>query len=143
VQTLVLGTRGNAIGGIAIATGLPSMSSLFVPRGVTLVAEQSLSASKVISNVGTIFSSETLWLSAPAINNAGLIESLSGDINLSSGEPGNFAITNNNGVMQALNGNINIAATGMTKAETLRITGGSWLSNQVNINAGCGDVEMD
>jgi hypothetical protein len=103
----------------------------------------SLTATHRLFNAGVIAAAGNLLLSAPAIINSGTMSSASGNVGITGSSAGNVWINNNGGLIQALNGNIDINTASMTKGNTLWVNGGDWLSNQFNINAGCGDVELD
>jgi YVTN family beta-propeller protein len=125
-QSLVIGTRGNAVGGtLSIGNALAnSLINLVVPRRVEVLdavgalhlsgdltnsgkieftggSRSTLSASDIF-NYGSITSSVSLALIAGKIVNTGLISASNGDLNLRSGN-----ITNA-GTLAAITGNLNI-----------------------------------
>lgn len=83
----------------------------------------------------------TLSMLAPQITNAGMMQSLYGNINvLSSLASPNINITGTNGVMEALNGAINFRDALYTGTGNINLFGGDWLSEQLNLYSGTGAI---
>jgi hypothetical protein len=110
-------------------------------------ADVALAAIKSIANDGTISSAHNLNITAPSISNTGLIAAGSGNINVASnnigagGSSGGSSTGDNlnvvgTGTWQASNGNINLA----TNNADINLNGGNWLSQQLNFNAGTGQI---
>lgn len=78
-----------------------------------------------------------------SITNSGILAATTGNINLAS--LNNLVVNNVNGSIQALAGTINIRNTNFDVLRDLNInlTGGNWLSQQLNIDAGCGTLEAE
>ena len=252
-QSIVLGARGNAVGGNVVLPAAQPLSSLRVPTGVTVLGDFSASgqlgmsgnlinagtiyaysnnpansnaailaqnisnsntglissiipagmftgvnpgnlslsliALQSIVNNGSITSSAGLNLIAPQIsnlstggttavmsaagdlniatavlNNSGVLRSDFANINLATqlnsnavlsslatqnslaslwnSSLNNLTIDSNGGSIQALLGSINIDASSALKDHLVSISGGDWLSNSMNVNAGEGKVNI-
>lgn len=128
----------NNAGG-TITTILPS--SLGISNALALL-DLNLNATKSLVNSGVISSSGSLSLQSASGNivNSGFIRSTTGDINIFA--PSDLLINNAGGVMSAANA-INIRASGYAGSNLTSIMGGDWLSKQVNIAGGSGDVEVN
>jgi hypothetical protein len=115
--------------GASISTASSSGAS----SGVNLVAANQL------VNAGSITVAHNLNISAPSVVNAGTLKSTTGNINFSAAN--SLAVNNTTGTISALQGNIN----GSTAAAngSLNILGGNLLSNQLNLSAGTGDVNVN
>ncbi len=96
-------------------------------------ADVALSAASTLTNAGTISSTHNLNITAPAVNNTGSISTGSGNINMASN--GALNVTGA-GTWQANSGNVNFAAAN----SDINVTGANVLSQQVNFNAGSGNV---
>jgi uncharacterized protein YkwD len=88
-----------------------------LPRGASSNLDLHLNIVEEVVNRGTISSSRDLYVRT----NAGTIDGTGG-------------------VMEALSGNIIVEVPNATKQSTLRMTGGDFLSQNLNINAGRGSV---
>ncbi|MBS1996194.1 MAG: hypothetical protein JSS86_07790 [Cyanobacteria bacterium SZAS LIN-2] len=122
-------------------------------------AALALAATESITNSGTISNASNITMSAPVVYNVsgqgsvptisalqsvnivtpdlvnqGLIAALNGNVNLSSA--GAFNMTGTGGTIQANNGNINIKSSDAD----INLLGGDFLSQQLNICAGSGDI---
>lgn len=127
-----------------------------------------LRADEVLTNQGSITSSGSLTLSARVVNNdsrGNNVANISALNNVSieanqlnnsgsiSAQLGNVGILSNNGVIgpivvdnaggriEALNGSINVGASTVEKVDTT-ITGGSFVSRELNIDSGDGTLEF-
>src|SRR5262249_26250503 len=134
----------NYAGGL-LSTVLPAGG---LPGVVSPVSSLSLSLSaiKSIVNAGTITSAGNVNLSSAQgkISNSGLIASVNGNVNLSTGQSGsNLTVANSGGTIQALNGYINVRDAGFQGTANTTLAGGDWLSQQLNINGGCGRASLD
>ncbi len=103
-------------------------------------ADMSLSAGGTVDNSGRIVAGGNLNISAPTINNSGLLSATTGNVNLTGGG-GNLAVNSAGGTVQALNGNINLDTSAANA--NIAASGGNWLSQQVNFNAGTGNVDAN
>src|SRR5262249_51234922 len=74
------------------------------------------------------------------ITNSGAIRAQTANINVLDAM-NNINFDNTNGVVSALKGNINLHDAKYTGSGDITLTGGDWLSKQVNVYAGTGDVE--
>jgi hypothetical protein len=125
-------------------------------------ADLTLAATKNLTNLGTIESSGSLSIATGGsltntgvtsfitaakdvtINsgstiNSGTISSSSGNINLN-GSGGKLNFANTGGVLSAQSGNINVNYSGNGSAN---VSGGNLLSQQLNLNAGTGTVNVN
>ncbi len=78
-----------------------------------------------------------------SIVNSGLINSLVGNISINSASPANIAVNNLGGVMQSLNGAINVRDASFDLAHDITLSGGDFLSNQLNLHSGHGTIEVN
>jgi hypothetical protein len=147
-----LSTLNVNAGNINVQTGgllsdvLPA-GSLFGSNNVLFNINLDLNARNSISNAGTIASSGSLNLTAGSgnITNTGLVASTNGNINIAATNPAtniNVSGTDgvNTGTFQAANGNINVGEIANTQTGNTTLTGGNYLSENLNINAGSGAV---
>ncbi len=149
----IVNGRGGAIG--SYAGGATSTNNLFA-------ADPSLTASTSLTNNGTISSAGSLTINAPMVynaathgsgtttpaisasqnvnlntanlNNSGTISAITGNVNVAS--TAGLAVDTTNGTIKAVNGNINLSANNAD----LNVTGGNWISQQINLDAGTGKV---
>ena len=155
--------------GALISSMMPKGS--FGIQGIAPIFDFGLSALGDIINSGTISSSGSLSLraggqiennavtttgralilarndislssAAGMITNAGLIKSLRGNINVANDTP-DVLFNNAGGLVEALRGNIDFHDSSFTGSGNLTLTGGDWLSRQMNLYAGNGDVEVN
>ncbi|MBS2007962.1 MAG: hypothetical protein JST01_13030 [Cyanobacteria bacterium SZAS TMP-1] len=135
--------------------------------GGLFAADPVLTGLNGIANAGTISSAGNLTLNAPvvyniastadngavtqasisaahnvnintqALNNAGVIAALTGNVNVAS--PAALAINNGGGAIDASHGNINVTAGG----GDIALTGGNYYSKNLNLDAGSGNVDLN
>jgi uncharacterized protein YkwD len=160
-QSLVLGTNGAAIGGqftLPTATSA-SLGALIIPRHVTMVAGSPVTASSGILNRGDILSPSDLSLTvsgslfntgyisaggtvnlfADRVINNGLIQALTGNINVQPATTPGLTIISK-GTWSAPSGDISISAPATSTAAGITMRGGDYLAQQLNIDAGKGFV---
>ncbi|MBY0550463.1 MAG: hypothetical protein K2W95_24505 [Candidatus Obscuribacterales bacterium] len=101
-----------------------------LPAGVT-------GASPIMQAVNNLNLNATLG----NITNSGAMAAVMGNVNLAS--VNNMVINNVNGSIQALMGNINVRDAAFDAAKNLDILGGKFVSQQLNLNSGKGDVNVD
>jgi hypothetical protein len=77
------------------------------------------------------------------VTNAGLINSLAGNINIQAAASGLLAINNTNGVMQALAGSISVTNSAADLSSGISMVGGDYLSQQLNVDAGNGYIQAN
>lgn len=111
-----------------------SSGSITAEKNINL----SLYATQKIVNRGLISTINDLSMYTPQLRNTGTIESQQGNINVNAG--GTSLSMTGNGTFQALNGNINLIAGG-SPGQTLSVTGGNFLSNQLNISVANGTLQ--
>src|SRR5207245_1231037 len=68
--------------------------------------------------------------------------SQSGDINISTVLPSDILIQSTAGTFQALNGNINVRDAQYNGGNNITISGGNFLSNQLNLYSGTGNINV-
>ena len=101
-----------------------------------------INAAGAVSNAGTIASGASVGLASNTgvITNSGLVSAASGSITLNAPASIDLNITANGGTFKALIGDINIRETNYVGTAGANITGGNYLSNNLNINSGTGTV---
>src|SRR5262249_47270192 len=99
-----------------------------------------------LMNSGSITAANGIQILADAINNNGLVQSQSGnvDINKLSSSLQKVSITSTaQSAIKALNGNISVSTAGDANQKTaLSIQGGQLLGNSLTLDAGCGDLSV-
>ncbi len=126
------GTDTIAAGTIVNASGASIKS---YAGSSTLFAADPILTAPAVTNNGTISSSGNVSINSPSVTNTGLISATNGNVNLSSSSALSFGGTG--GTVQANNGNINMAAGNAN----ITAVGGNWLSQQLNLNAGTGNIK--
>lgn len=114
----------NLIAGGSIVNSLPS--------GVSGVAPvmQAANNLNLVSNAGNIV-------------NSGIMQATTGNINVSSQIVHDIVINNIGGMMQALQGSINVRDAAFQQLANLSITGGDFVSRELNLYSGTGKVKVD
>jgi hypothetical protein len=99
-----------------------------------------INATGSINNAGTISSRTNVVLSAASgtITNTGLVASTNGSITLAA--PADLNIKATGGTFSAPGGDINVRENNYTGTAAINMTGGNYLSQNLNINAGAGTV---
>ncbi len=125
----ILNADGGSIGSYSGGGGLHS-------------ASPSLDASISLTNSGSISSAGNLNISAPVINNLAApgaalspVPTISAQHNVNL----NTQTINNGGTIDATKGNINIESNNAN----LNLAGGNYLSNQLNLDAGAGNITLN
>ncbi|MBX9771663.1 MAG: hypothetical protein K2X29_09845, partial [Candidatus Obscuribacterales bacterium] len=77
------------------------------------------------------------------IQNSGVMAAMLGNINVQTATMANLTMNNTNGVMQALNGQINIRNMMDIAKVNTTLTGGDYLSKQLNIYSGSGTADVN
>lgn len=100
------------------------------------------------TSTATVIAQNNLTIDAPVVSNSGLLAATTGNVNFTSAvdetNDGSILLNNTNGTVQALNGNINFRDASVSpsgKMSTL-VTGGSLLSEKLNIHGGDGAVDV-
>ncbi len=103
----------------------------------------SLSAGEKIENHSgsSLIATSDIKLSAPQINNGGMISSTFGGITLDA--PTALHVDNTGGTMQALTGDINLRSVEYQDVHNTNIIGGDWLSQKFNMHTGQGLTEVN
>jgi hypothetical protein len=104
-------------------------------------ATLTLAAQNNITNAGTIISGGSLNLAAggTTLTNNGLIKSISGDINVGSNAPSHdINVVATGGTFEAANGAISVRDASYTGAGNINLTGGNYLSQNLNLYSGTG-----
>jgi len=79
-----------------------------------------------------------LFSSSGSVRNSGQIIASTGNVQFNSVAALNININNTNGLVQALQGSINVRDDAYAGSANLNLTGGDWLSKDVNLNSGSG-----
>ncbi len=147
------------ISSVLPAAGLPGFASAITALSLTL------NATNNFYNAGIIRSSGSLTATAggsitnaagavmQAVNNvnlisqignfvnAGLIAAQSGNVNFTVGQTvANMVVNGTGGTVQALSGSINFAGLASNGLSSLNLSGGDYLSKELNIDTGCGSA---
>lgn len=95
-------------------------------------------------NVANISARNNINIEAGQLNNSGLISAQLGNVGVLSnnGVIGPIVVDNTGGRIEALNGSINVGAPTLEKVDTT-ITGGSFVSRELNIDSGDGNLKVD
>jgi hypothetical protein len=136
------GAGGNAL--FAANPVLNAATSLTNNGTISSAGNLTISA-PVVSNVSShgsaasINAAQNVNINTQSLNNSGSIAAVAGNVNLASSGGLNF--TGTGGTLQANNGNINLSSSDAD----IDVNGGNMLSQQVNFNAGTGNVtaQMD
>ncbi|MBU6451788.1 MAG: hypothetical protein KGS72_08430 [Cyanobacteria bacterium REEB67] len=116
---------------------IASQSSLSISAGTALInAAQS-------GTTASINALHDINISASKVINAGLITSTSGNINLSTQNPADIAITNTGGALQATSGDVNVRTSAFAGSNDFKLTGGDVYARNLNIYSGCGSVDIN
>lgn len=129
-----LGLTLNAVNNIVNAGTISSAANLSMTAGNSITNESVISA---VQNI-------TVLTGVADLINSGIINSIAGNIDISSLAAQNLIVNNTNGAMQALLGNINIATMATTLEKlNLSVLGGDILSKELNITALAGIASID
>ncbi len=115
-----------------------SSGSIGVSAGGTFT-----NGSASLSNSSSAISAaDSVNINASKIVNAGLIESIGGNIDIAApdltGSANLIDVQNASGLIRAENGSINVGAVGANS--NIILTGGDWVSKELNLNAGDGEI---
>lgn len=80
-------------------------------------------------------------LAANSINNSGLISSVNGNMNVQALNDMSLIVNSTGGMMQALKGNIEFNLPATLTSATMNLSGGDYLSKEMNIDVGKGAIE--
>lgn len=135
-----LAVQLNASGNVLNAGNIISSGSLQIQAGGTITnATQAQSA----SSLPRIQAAADLSLVSANITNSGTINSVAGNINISSLTPGNIILNNSGGLLQASQGNINVRDAEFSAKNDFDLNGGSIVANNLNIYSGNGTVNIE
>ncbi len=93
------------------------------------------------ANVGKISTPQNLIIDAAAVTNSGLIRSSNANVQFTNANT--ITVNNGGGTIEALKGNINVRDASYTGLGGITINGGNLLSQQLNLNAAGGNVDID
>ncbi len=93
----------------------------------------------VISASGNL----SLYSQSGSITNSGLVQAMQGNITLGSQSTSDLTVNGTKGTFSALNGAINLRDASYSGAANTTLSGGNYLSQQLNLNGGTGSVAMD
>ncbi len=154
--SLFVGGRGT----ISDSLRLSFFNNVFAASGLNLGVLGTLTNQGSISSVGalTVNAGQIVNVSAPTrqavmsgqsvnlysasgiVRNSGLIVANAGNVNFAAPASKNIAINNSNGTVQALQGAINVRDAAYAGNANQDLSGGNWLSKEVNLNSGTGIV---
>ena len=101
------------------------------------------STGSITNNAGGVVKAETdvnLNSGSGNINNAGLLNSHTGNINLNCPDNVDLNVNATGGTFKADAGDINLRAANYQGTNNINLTGGNYLSNNLNLNAGSGNI---
>ena len=117
---------------------ISSASNLTISAGNSIVNAAVAGPLASLKAAGDI----NLFAGSGSISNAGLIQSAAGNINVNAALSNNIVFNNTNGVLEALNGSINVRDSLFNGKTNLEILGGDIIAQTVNLNTGCGKVDV-
>ncbi|MBX3152241.1 hypothetical protein KF728_18930 [Candidatus Obscuribacterales bacterium] len=103
----------------------------------------SLTAGGEIRNSGTVSSVFDLNLESSSMVNRGLLQSVSGSVNLDADPTIHMTVVNSRGTISAANGAINVRAADYAGSAGSTVFGGDLLSRELNLHAGNGLAEVN
>ena len=125
---------GNGRGGTIRAVDITNNESASISSDVDLT----LRADGELTNLGSITSNGNLTLSSSNITNAGSINSAK-NVTLDAGSTSDLNVSNAGGTISAAD-SINVRAADYAGTNATNLSGGNWLSSDLNLNAGAGTV---
>jgi hypothetical protein len=131
----------SAINNIVNAGVISSSANLNLYAGGSIINSLPQGASGP-SPIMQAMQSLTMTAMSGQIQNYGVMQTMLGNINVQAAQTANLSINNLNGVMQALNGAINIRDSLSIAKVNTNLTGGDFLSRQMNIYSGSGSVDI-
>ncbi len=147
------------------AAGLPGIGNAVQNLSLTLNVMNTLfnagtisSAGNLTVNAGAIYNQLSANITGPSpimqalgnlnlnatlgnITNSGTLAAITGNVNLAS--MNNLVVNNVGGSVQALLGSINVRDMLFSAKKDLTLTGGDWLSQELNLNSGSGDISAN
>jgi hypothetical protein len=163
----IINQQGALLTSVLPAGGLPGISNAIGNLNLTLTAVQNILNAGTISSAGTLnlnaggsitnalpagvtgpppvmqaLNNMNIFAGSGIITNAGLIAASTGNINIAANLANNIAINNLNGTIQALAGAINVRDSSFAGQANLSIRGGDLLAKELNLNSGCGAVDV-
>jgi len=139
-----LGSKGNfsfqlnALNNISNAGSIVSSGNLALHAGGSITNLNSAGG----NSQALMQANANLNLDAALISNGGKISSVTGNINISSPNQSSIVINNSGGELSALKGDINIGEQQSSADSNFNLTGGSIVSNNLNIYSGTGTVDV-
>ena len=139
-QGLVLNAQNNIANSGTISSA--GMLSLNAGGTISNTTAAPTASNALANNQPLIQGAENVNLSTGSgvINNSGLIQSNSGNINITSQPAQSISVNSSNGIFQATNGSINVRDALYTGAANTNLNGGSYLSQALNLNSGTGNA---
>ncbi|GEM_PF-2895539 len=124
-----------ASAGLAInAGGVVNQGSIATPGALTVNAGGSITSSGSMKASGDV----SLTAGSGLVTNSGLISAQAGNVYFNAPQATDIRVNNQGGTVQALVGNINVRDAGYNGSANLTLTGGNWLSGELNLNTGQG-----
>jgi hypothetical protein len=116
--------------------------SLSAGAGITNSIEQGAGVANAKPAISASQSISLLSQNGQIINN-GLISSTNGSINISTGDDVDLQVSASGGVFQATNGDINVRQSQYNGINAINLSGGDYLSQNLNLFSGQGSVTTD
>jgi hypothetical protein len=132
---IITGTGASLPGGLTLDAGLVQNSGV-ISSGSDLAVNVG-----TLSNSGTLSAAQSVNLNVPNVTNSGVISSVHSDVTFASTSTINLNSTG--GSVKAANGDINFRAATYSGSGDININGGTFTSNNVNLNAGSGNVNVN
>jgi hypothetical protein len=129
------GTVATTTAALSLDTGnLSNSGTIYSSGGLNVIASN-------LTNSGSLGASQAVNLTVPSVTNSGTISSAHSDINFNSTQ--NIVLNNAGGTVKASSGDINFRDASYSGGSNISVTGGSLLSNNVNLNGGSGNVNAN
>ncbi len=133
-----LSAKGNPIADLKTANLLIGSAGKILDKGTLDLNAYSF------DNAGTISAGAlNLNIGSGTIVNSGTITASNGNVTFNTPMTQNLVLNNTGGTVQANNGAINVRDSNYTGAADTRLTGGNYLSQTLNLNAGNGNLNVN
>jgi len=122
--------------------GLLASGNLSNYGTITSKGTLTLSAGNVLTNTGNVSSKGDVNLNASTINNSGSVQAVHGDVNIDGPSTSELNVNGAGGTFSA-GRDINVRAADYVGSSNTNLSGGDYLSRQLNLNAGAGIMRAD
>lgn len=127
----------------AVSLRIDAGDSLVNLGHISSSKDLTISANEVINAGGNISAKGSVTVNSASVDNWGSIASSGSDVNFTTLAPSAINIYNEGGRIEALNGAVNIRNSDFTEKLDTTLSGGDWLSKELNINGGEGIVKVN